>query len=173
MVSASPGRATCWPSPAASGTARRSSTRRRCSSTSSRRSAKTSFPMPASANPFSLAGRTALVTGASGGLGAAIAIAIAEAGADVAVHGNSRSPEETRGAVEHTGRKSVALTADLARPESAAALVEGTLSALGRLDILVNNAGTIHRSPAAEYPDEEWERVIAVNLGAVFRLCRA
>jgi 2-deoxy-D-gluconate 3-dehydrogenase len=129
--------------------------------------------MPASASLFSLSGQCALVTGASGGLGAAIAIALAEAGADVAVHGNSRSPEQTRREVERTGRRALALTADLSRPESADALVEGTIRGLGRLDILVNSAGTIHRSPAAEYPDEEWEKVIAVNLGAVFRLCRA
>jgi 2-deoxy-D-gluconate 3-dehydrogenase len=129
--------------------------------------------MPARASLFSLAGKTALVTGASGGLGAAIANALAEAGADVAVHGNTRSPDATAQEVERTGRRALTVTADLARPESAEALIQGAVSGLGRLDILVNNAGTIHRAPAAEYPDEEWEAVIAVNLSAVFRLCRA
>ena len=119
---------------------------------------------------FKLNGRVALVTGASAGLGQAIAIALAEAGADVACHGNSRSPEATCEAVSKTGRTAVAVTGDLANPETPRNLIEATLDKFGRLDILVNNAGTIRRAPAVDYSEEDWATVIQVNLSAVFRL---
>lgn len=119
---------------------------------------------------FKLNGRVALVTGASAGLGQAIAIALAEAGADVACHGNSRSPEATCEAVSKTGRTSVAVTGDLANAETPRNLIEATLDRFGRLDVLVNNAGTIRRAPAVDYSEEDWATVIQVNLSAVFRL---
>ena len=123
--------------------------------------------------PFSLAGRVALVTGASRGLGAAIAAGLAEAGADVAVHGNTRSPEETCERVRAAGRKALALVGDMAGPAVPDRLVRETLERLGGLDILVNNAGTIRRAPAAETSDEDWLAVIDVNLHGVFRASRA
>jgi 2-deoxy-D-gluconate 3-dehydrogenase len=122
--------------------------------------------------PFSLEGRVALVTGAAGGLGAAYALALAEAGADVAVH--DRGPvDATCGRVCAIGRRAAPLVADVTEPEAPGRLVRETLSALGGLDIVVNNAGTIRRSPASETSDEDWLAVLDVNLNAVFRMCRA
>ena len=121
---------------------------------------------------FSLEGRVALITGASGGLGAAYAVALAEAGADVAVH--DRSPvDATCERVRALGRRAAALSGDITEPKAAERLVQEALSGLGALDILVNNAGTIRRAPAAETSDEDWLAVIDVNLGSVFRTCRA
>jgi 2-deoxy-D-gluconate 3-dehydrogenase len=119
---------------------------------------------------FKLDGKTALVTGASAGLGAAIAIALAEAGADVACHGNTRSPEATCEEVRKLGRVAHPLTGDLSQRETPHAIFEETLAAFGRVDILVNNAGTIARTPAVEFSDEDWTKVIEVNLSSVFRL---
>ncbi|HEX8072323.1 MAG TPA: 2-dehydro-3-deoxy-D-gluconate 5-dehydrogenase KduD [Pyrinomonadaceae bacterium] len=119
---------------------------------------------------FKLDGRVALVTGASAGLGAAIALALAEAGADVVAHGNSRAPEATCAAVERAGRRSLALRGDLADKSVPEQLVARAIAEFGRLDILVNNAGTIRRAPAAEYAEEDWAAVVEVNLSSVFRL---
>jgi 2-dehydro-3-deoxy-D-gluconate 5-dehydrogenase len=119
---------------------------------------------------FRLDGKAALVTGASAGLGAAIAVALAEAGADVACHGNTRAPEATCERVASAGRQSLAVTGDLSRRETPRALVEETVGRFGRLDILVNNAGTIRRTPATQYSEEDWAAVIEVNLSSVFRL---
>jgi 2-deoxy-D-gluconate 3-dehydrogenase len=119
---------------------------------------------------FKLNGRVALVTGASAGLGQAIAIALAEAGADVACHGNSRSPEATCTGVSRTGRTALAVVGDLSKVETPRDLIGATLNKFGRLDILVNNAGTIRRAPAVDYSEEDWATVIQVNLSAVFRL---
>jgi len=119
---------------------------------------------------FRLEGRVALVTGASAGLGQAIAIAFAEAGVDVVCHGNTRSPEATCDTVSKLNRKTLALVGDLAKTETPAELIEATIKRFGRLDILVNNAGTIRRAPAADYSEDDWNHVIGVNLSAVFRL---
>src|SRR5262245_11813179 len=100
---------------------------------------------------FRLDGCVALVTGGSKGLGAAMAIALAEAGADVAVHGNTRSPAETCGRIEAIGRRAAALTGDLSDRTVSARLVDDAVAALGRIDILVNNAGLIRRAPAVDY----------------------
>jgi 2-deoxy-D-gluconate 3-dehydrogenase len=122
---------------------------------------------------FSLSGRVALVTGASRGLGAEIAVAMAEAGADVAVHGNTRSPEETCTRIRALGRRALPVAGDLADPTVPERLVAETVGGLGDLDVLVNNAGTIRRAPAAETTDEDWLAVVDVNLHGVFRACRA
>lgn len=119
---------------------------------------------------FRLDDRVALVTGASAGLGAAIAVALAEAGAHVAAHGNSRTPDSTCEAIERVGRRTFAVRGNLADRAVPHELINRTLAEFGRLDILINNAGTIARSPAVEYSEEDWARVIEVNLSSVFRL---
>jgi 2-deoxy-D-gluconate 3-dehydrogenase len=119
---------------------------------------------------FKLEGKVALVTGASAGLGQAIAIALAEAGADVVCHGNTRTPDLTLAQISRLGRQNLAVAGDLAKKETPRALVEATLKKFSRMDILVNNAGTIRRAPAVDYSEEDWNTVLEVNLSAVFRL---
>jgi 2-deoxy-D-gluconate 3-dehydrogenase len=122
---------------------------------------------------FDLTGKVALVTGASRGLGAAMALALADAGADVAVHASLQPPSATEAAIRAKGRQARSFTANLARRAETLQLIPSVIDAFGRLDILVNNAGTILRAPAAEHPDEMWDEVIEVNLSSVFRLSRA
>src|SRR5512142_2908491 len=124
-------------------------------------------PEPAALDLFRLDGKVALVTGASRGLGAAMAEALASAGADIALHGYE-SPAQT--AARLAGRRTGVFTGDFADPGAADRLVAETLAEFGRIDILVNNAGTIRRAPAALHSDEDWDAVIAVNLSSVFRL---
>ena len=121
---------------------------------------------------FKLDGKVALVTGASTGLGAAIAIALAEAGANVACHGNTHAPDETCAAVINAGRQAFALTGDLGDRETPRKLIDSTIADFGQLDILVNNAGTIRRAAATEYSEEDWATVIEVNLSSVFRMAQ-
>jgi 2-deoxy-D-gluconate 3-dehydrogenase len=122
---------------------------------------------------FDLHGQVALVTGASSGIGAAIATALAQAGADVACVGNSHSPDATCDRVRELGRKTLALTGDLTDRQTPGALVNSAVAALGRIDLLINNAGIIRRAPALEATADDWDAVIEVNLSAVFRLCQA
>ena len=121
---------------------------------------------------FRLTGKNALVTGSSRGLGAAIALAFAKAGANVAVHGSQKPPRETAEAIRAAGSKSVELAADLSNPAVYDDLIEGTVNGLGSIDILVNNAGTIRRSPAVDYSEKDWYEVLQTNLSSVFRWCQ-
>jgi 2-dehydro-3-deoxy-D-gluconate 5-dehydrogenase len=116
---------------------------------------------------FRLDGRVALVTGAASGLGAAIATALAQAGAQVAVHGNRRPAIDTAKAI---GTSAAAFQADLGDIGGAEALFAEVKHRFGRIDILVNNAGTIHREAAEEFKLEDWQRVLQVNLTSVFQL---
>ncbi len=121
---------------------------------------------------FSLQGKVALVTGAARGLGAAYAVGLAEAGAEVAVH--DRSPvDETCRRIRALGRRATALQGDISDRALPDRLVRQTIEGLGGLDVVVNNAGIIRRAPAAETSDEDWSAVIDVNLNGVFRVCRA
>ena len=119
---------------------------------------------------FKLDGRVALVTGASRGLGAAIACALAEAGADVVCHGNTHTPSETCKFIAAGRRAAYAITADLADPEAPERVFEQAIERFSHIDILVNNAGIIRRTPAVEYSATDWNDVIQVNLSSVFRL---
>jgi 2-deoxy-D-gluconate 3-dehydrogenase len=123
---------------------------------------------------FRLNGRTALVTGASRGLGAAMARALAEAGADVALHSSHRADADAAHALSRAcGVRVFALAADLAERGAADRLVGDATALLGRIDILVNNAGIIRRADARDYPDSDWDEVVQVDLTAVFGMCRA
>ena len=122
---------------------------------------------------FSLQGKKALVTGASRGIGKAVVIGLAEAGADVALVSRSDALFQTAQVIEKSGRKALVIQEDLTRHEAAEKVVSATVKKFGRLDILVNNAGTTRRAPVEDYSDEAWEVVMEVNLNAVFRLCRA
>jgi 2-dehydro-3-deoxy-D-gluconate 5-dehydrogenase len=122
---------------------------------------------------FCLQGKVALVTGSARGLGAAIAVALAEAGADVVANDRTDPADTVRTIAALPGRRALGLVADLSDRAASDALVAGALDKMGRLDILVNNAGIIRRAAAADYPDEDWDQVIEVNLTAVFRLSRA
>lgn len=123
-------------------------------------------------NRFRLDGQVALVTGASRGLGAAMARALAEAGADLVVADRLPSEGIARD-LAAAGHRVSSLIVDLADRAAADSLIAGALRSMGRLDILVNNAGIIRRAPAVEHGDADWEAVLEINLTAVFRLCRA
>lgn len=130
---------------------------------------------PSSLDLFSLKGRTALVTGGSKGLGAAMAGALSGAGADVAL--TSRNAEEARTAAAqistHTNGRVVAFQADAADRTQVEASVAHTNETLGPIDILVNNAGINIRSPIVELRDEDWDAVLAINLTGPMYYCRA
>ena len=123
-------------------------------------------------NPFDLTGKVALVTGANTGIGQAIAVALAGAGADIAAAGTS-PPDETRTLVEGMGRRFHAIRADLSSLAPVPGLVEETAARLGQLDILVNNAGLIRRADALDFTEADWDAVMDVNLKAAFFLCQA
>lgn len=121
---------------------------------------------------FDLGGKVALVTGGNAGLGQGIALALAKAGADIAVA--SRQPaSETAALVRALGRRCVELRADLTSIEPIPGMMYSTLSAFGRLDILVNNAGTIRRADAVDFSEQDWDDVMNVNLKSAFFLCQA
>ncbi|MGD0890698.1 MAG: 2-dehydro-3-deoxy-D-gluconate 5-dehydrogenase KduD [Terracidiphilus sp.] len=119
---------------------------------------------------FSLKGKTALVTGSSRGLGAVIALALAEAGAQVALHGSQAVTVSTQKLIAGTGVRTVALAADVSDEFACSRLIDEVVTVFGTIDILVNNAGTIRRAPAAEHSMEDWNAVLATNLTSVFRL---
>jgi 2-deoxy-D-gluconate 3-dehydrogenase len=125
------------------------------------------------ADLFDLTGRVALITGASRGLGAAMAVALASAGADVALHASENPPTATETAITRRGFRARGFVANLSNRAAADQLLPAVLASFGRLDILVNNAGIVRRLPAADHTDEIWDEVIEVNLTSVFRLSRA
>jgi NAD(P)-dependent dehydrogenase (short-subunit alcohol dehydrogenase family) len=123
---------------------------------------------------FSLTGRTALVTGATRGLGRAFARAIAEAGGDVVVHGrDAAAAEEVRAEIESLGRTAHVVLGELTSRESVDAVVSQALERAGGIDVLVNNAGTCVHRPALEVTDDELSQVIDTNLTALWRVSQA
>jgi 2-dehydro-3-deoxy-D-gluconate 5-dehydrogenase len=123
---------------------------------------------------FDLSGEVAVVTGATRGLGRAIALGLARAGAHVVVAGrDAAAANAVVSEVAGRGGLATGIVLDVTRPHEADETLRATAKDLGRLDILVNNAGVIERSPAEEYPAESWDRVIATNLSGAFFLTRA
>jgi NAD(P)-dependent dehydrogenase (short-subunit alcohol dehydrogenase family) len=127
-----------------------------------------------SLSAFSLAGRRALVSGASRGIGAALAVALAEAGADVAVTARTEAAlGETVAAIRAAGRRAAPLGRDVAAAEDAAATIAAAEAALGPLDILVNNAGVEEVRPSLDVDEALWDRIVDVNLRGAFFLSQA
>ncbi|KAF1836856.1 NAD(P)-binding protein [Decorospora gaudefroyi] len=121
---------------------------------------------------FSLEGQTALVTGGTRGIGQAMAIALAEAGADILLVQRDTSNQTTKQAIESLGRKATIYVADLSSQPSTSALLPTILSAGHTITILLNCHGIQKRHPAAHFPQQDWETVLQVNLTSVFTLCR-
>jgi len=123
-----------------------------------------------------LSGKAAVITGGDSGIGRAVAIAFAREGADLLISYLSEhaDAEDTARLVKEAGRKAVLLPGDIADPAHCRAVIDKALATFGRLDVLVNNAAcqmTYER--IEDIPDEEWERTFAVNIGAMFHLCKA
>ena len=123
---------------------------------------------------FKLDGKVALVTGAAGGLGQAMAIGLAEAGAEIVAHCHlAGEADETCAAIAKLGRQTFSVVGDLADKNVPNGLVEEVVGKFGRIDILINNAGMIRRAPAVDFSEEDWAAVLEVNLSSVFRLSQA
>ncbi len=121
---------------------------------------------------FRLDNKVAIVTGATGGIGQAAAIGLAEYGAKVVVLGNSQLPVEAQREIEKIGGEVVAFRGDLTDGAFRETVISQTLERWGHIDILVNNAGTTVRTPAVDFAEEDWDHVLSVNLTAVFRMCQ-
>ncbi len=121
---------------------------------------------------FDLTGKTALVTGANTGLGQAIAVGLAQAGADIVAVGRS-APTETAEMVTAAGRALHAIPADLSSIAPIAGVVEQAVAAVGEIDILVNNAGIIRRADSIDFTEADWDAVMDTNLKTVFFLTQA
>ena len=123
-------------------------------------------------NPFDLTGKVALITGGNVGLGQGIALALAEAGADLALVALTDS-DETVEKAQAMGRKAVSIKADLTSIEPVQRVIDETLAAFGRVDILVNNAGLIRRADAVDFSEADWDLVMNINIKTVFFMCQA
>jgi 2-deoxy-D-gluconate 3-dehydrogenase len=121
---------------------------------------------------FKLDGKAAIVTGAARGLGQAIAVGLAEAGADVSLV-DVLPTADTRKSIEKLGRRAVGIEADLMNIDCIPAIIQKTLDAFGGIDILVNNAGIIRRAPIQEFSEKDWDDVVNVNQKALFFLSQA
>ena len=125
-------------------------------------------------NEFDLSGKKAIVTGAGGGLGAAIAIAMARNGADVALWGRQAEPlHATAASVKEYGSKAVVQSVDVTEVNALSATLEAAADMLGGLDILVNNAGWNHPALAVDVTEDVWDRILNVNLKGTFFSCQA
>ena len=122
---------------------------------------------------FNLAGKVAIVTGASRGLGAGMAIGLAEAGADLVVVASSTRLQETVDKIKVLGRRCLGIQADLIDTKVIPQIIDATLKEYGRIDILINCAGIIRRAPAIEFSEKDWDDVIQINQKATFFMCQA
>lgn len=122
--------------------------------------------------PFNLSGRVAIVTGANTGIGQAIALALAAAGADIALVGRTPA-SETREQITAMGRRALIISADLVTIEPVARIVSETIQHLGGLHILVNNAGIIRRNDAIDFTEADWDAVVDTNLKSLFFLSQS
>jgi 2-deoxy-D-gluconate 3-dehydrogenase len=122
---------------------------------------------------FSLEGRAAIVTGAGTGLGQAMAIGLAEAGADIVGVCHDHPPETTERQIRSLGRRFVGIRADLGSTAPIPGIIDAAVEAFGKLDILVNNAGIIRRAPSLDFTEKDWDDVMNVNLKSLFFLCQA
>lgn len=123
-------------------------------------------------HPFDLTGRAAIVTGANTGIGQGIALALAQAGADLALVGRSPA-HETQALIEAEGRRAVLIGADLSTIAPVDDVAAQAAEALGRIDILVNNAGIIRRADALDFTEADWDAVVDTNLKVLFFLTQA
>lgn len=123
---------------------------------------------------FSLEGQIAVVTGAGQGIGKAVAIALAQAGADVVVNDHSElaGAQDTARQIQQAGRRSLVIKADVANQDQVKAMVEQIIEEFGRVDILVNNAGINIKKVAEEMDEETWNKVIDVNLNGTYHCCK-
>ena len=121
---------------------------------------------------FDLTGKTALVTGANTGLGQGMALALADAGADIVLIGRTE-PTDTLKALAKVSVKSHSISANLSNADAVADIITEAVSELGRVDILINNAGTITRNDAIDFTPQDWDGVINVNLRTLFFLSQA
>jgi 2-deoxy-D-gluconate 3-dehydrogenase len=122
---------------------------------------------------FNLDGKVAIVTGGNRGLGRAMALGLAQAGADVAVVQRSSQESEVVKDIKELGRKCITIRFDLNQTSQVSQVIDKVLEKLGSIDILVNNAGVQRRSPAVEFSEEYWDDVMNVNAKTVFFLCQA
>ena len=124
-------------------------------------------------NPFSLQGQTALITGVATGLGQAMAIGLAQAGADIVGTYHHKPADAVKQAIEAAGRRFIGVPADLAKTESIPNLLIDVLKQVDRIDILINNAGIIRRSDFLDFTEADWDEVMDVNLKSLFLLSQA
>jgi NAD(P)-dependent dehydrogenase (short-subunit alcohol dehydrogenase family) len=123
---------------------------------------------------FSLKGKVAMVTGSSKGLGRTAALSLAKAGSDIAVCGRNQADIDTVvNDIHALNREAAGFVFDVTRKESVHKGVNEILARFGRIDILINNAGTNYRVPVLEYPEEEWDRIIAINLKGYYLVAQA
>ncbi len=123
------------------------------------------------ASPFDLSGKVALVTGANRGIGQAIAIALASAGADVIAVGQG-TPTDTLASISRLGRQAHFVRANLASTAPIEGVLAEALAVAGRVDVLVNNAGIIRRADAVAFSEQDWDDVVDVNLKSAFFMCQ-
>ncbi|PZE22338.1 glucose 1-dehydrogenase [Paenibacillus xerothermodurans] len=121
---------------------------------------------------FKLDGKVAAVTGASRGIGRAMALALAEAGADIALLQRGAASSDTMEQIKSLGRECVIVPCDMGNTDEVKAAIPAVLSHYGQLDVLVNSAGIQRRSPAVDFPEDDWDEVIQVNLKSVWLLCQ-